>query len=265
MCRRYLINLWIASWLSYFNYMISIYPSFMAKYWGPYLLRPWHEANCTVTHSSVYQINIDKGFSEKTAYFTSLQVQVNITNQLFPGFSCGSPDARSGTLQLNWAAYPTEYTSCPAPDVCGRQELLPLWTCAECYNCDELLAGEQTCLWRLVEPEGVDVGRPGNWPLSYSAPFPMPGTAYIHVVLGDSVYYSLSDFIGLQIAGLTGIFIPPVLLVFWIRRRLKLRRLRLQAIAPQAPQVQPAPPIQPIPQIPAYTAVQRAPVRSNSS
>lgn len=261
----------------YFGYMIALYPGFMAKYWGPYLLRTWHEAYCTATHTTVYQMNIKRGFSEKEVPYTSLQVQVNITGLLLPAFACGSPEAHSGVLKQNWVIYPTEYVSCPDPDVCGRQELLPLWTCAECSDCDEDLGRPQTCLWRLVEPEEVNMEQPRNWPLSYSVPFPMPGTAYIHVILGDSVYYSLSDFIGLQIAGVTGIFIPPVLLVFWIRRRRKLRRLRQQAIAPQIQQIPQIPQIPPIPQIPQIrqtqpmqqppvnAAVQSAPLASRSS
>ena len=246
MCRRYLVSLWLSSWTMYFFYMIVIYPAFMSSYWGPYLLRHWHEAECTVTHITTYQMPIEQGFKQQEFLYTSLQVQVNLTNLLIPGFACGNPEARSEAVKQNRIIYPTEYVNCPDPHVCDRQQLLPLWTCAECHRCDEFLGRPQTCLWRLVEPEGVEMKDPSKWPGSYSAPFPMPGTAYIHVILGDSVYYPLSELIGLQIAGFTGIFIPPVLFFFWMRKKYRLRRIRQQAaVLPQVPQ--PPPPPAPLP------------------
>ena len=235
MCRRYLKALWTALWGCYFGYAVVLYPAFMVHYWMPYLNREWKSATCTVTKSNEFSLELDAGWDTSIHFtYTRLHVVVNITGQILAAFACGSPKARASFMFNEVKGYPTEYNICPKPDTCGRELFLPLWTCMECASCDEQLAYTQPCLWR-VHNLPVDLS---SVSLTYAPPFPMPGAAFIHVILSDSAYYSLSEFIGLQIVGLAGTFIPPLLLLYWVRKKIKARRAQYRAV----PAVQVAPP-----------------------
>lgn len=185
----------------------------MAAWWMPYLRQDWRAATCIVTQVDIYRLKIDQNDGYEVDY-ASMHVQVNISGLLVTGFTCASPDARRGS-DIEYPGKPINYLPCPDQDVCGRQLLLPRWTCLECHSCEEHLAIQQSCLWRLVQPEGVNMREPREWPAGYSAPFPMSGVAFVHVVIGESVYYDFGEFIALQVVGFLGVCICPVLLIIF--------------------------------------------------
>jgi hypothetical protein len=226
-----------------FCWMVALYPYLMAVEWLPYLRQGWSEGICTVRQGEIYRLKLEEGDGYEVDY-ASMHVQVNISGILVTGFTCATPDARSGS-GTKYPGVSWDYLPCPDQDVCGKLLLLPRWTCLACHSCEEYFAIPQACLWRLVQPDGVSMRKPREWPASYSAPFPMPGTAFVHVIIGESIYYPLGDFIALQVVGFLGICVCPVLFCICVLVDIKERRQ----------QRQPPPPLLVPPRLPAAPAL----------
>ena len=169
----------------------------MAAYLSPHC----STASCTVTQVDLYQLEVEKGPEARYVSYASMRIQVNISEKLVSGFACGSPQAVDAVSRRSHEV-PDLFNA----EVCGRQQVLPRWTCSECRRCDEYLAAsipvsEDWCRRRELILRGRSIGRP-----AIRCPF-------LGLELPLCIWcwgmYRGGEFIALQVLGLTGIIVRP--------------------------------------------------------
>lgn len=155
-----------------------------------FLALDWQEATCLVHEHVNYKFNYDHLIYTSTAYYTRFNVLVNISNVWVPGFACGN----SGSdLAEN-------YEVCKKAEICGKELMLPAWSCSKCEECDQLLTGSpQSCSW-TYHSAGVGEG-PEKWPVGFRPPYPTNGVDFVHVWLKGEVHWDIYKIVAIGISG----------------------------------------------------------------
>ena len=156
----------------------------------------WQEGTCLVHVSTNYKfVTMDTKkdgdeYVADVAYYTRLNVLVNISNVWVPGFACGY-DGKSLF---------GDYETCKEGGICRKELMLPSWSCSDCKECDSLLTGQpQSCLWNY-HSAGVNV-EPEDWPAGFRPEYPVSGVGFVHVVLGKEVAWGVGYFVVIGISG----------------------------------------------------------------
>jgi len=155
----------------------------------------WQEGTCLVHVSTNYKFtstNTDNQGNTRTTitYYTRLNVLVNISNVWVPGFACGYDGDRSFG----------DYETCKKRGICGKELMLPSWSCSDCEECGSLLTGQpQSCLWNY-HSAGVNV-EPEDWPAGFRPEYPVSGVGFLHAVLGKEVTWGVGYFVLIGISG----------------------------------------------------------------
>lgn len=163
-----------------------------------FLAMNWQETTCLVQQITNYKLETTSGNSEDssvtaTEYYTRLNVLVNISGVWLPSFACGY----GGAYQLG------DYSSCRDANICGKELMLPDWSCSSCEVCDELLTGlPQPCHWSY-HSAGVSKG-PEKWPAGFRPLYPTNGMDFVHVALIEEVNWGV---VSIGVIGVSGGFI----------------------------------------------------------
>jgi len=160
-----------------------------------FLAISWQEGTCLVhstTHYKFTSTSTDDNGNEMITmtYYSRLNVLVNISNAWVPGFACGFSGDRSFG----------DYETCKEGGICGKELMLPSWSCSDCEECASLLTGQpQSCLWNY-HSAGVNV-EPEDWPAGFRPEYPVSGVGFLHAVLGKEVARGLEHIIVIGISG----------------------------------------------------------------
>lgn len=183
--------------------------------WHPYFSVNWKDSQCIAQRLDHFYWTIASKSSTIDQRYTNIHVLVDINGVWVPGFACGSPNSKLYTLGTPTLTdeYPYKSGTCPEPDVCGKQVLLPMWYCRECFGCEDVLTGQSTpCKWSIGGDESGE-GGPDTWANSKNLPYPMVSGQYLQVVLGSEVFYNKDELLALHSLCAIGFFLPIFIFV----------------------------------------------------
>jgi len=196
---------------------VSVWLGVYLGIWRPYFSVNWRDSECIVQDVTTFKWTVTSDDGDVDYYYASISVLVRVETGWVQGFACGMPNshkALTGEVSHN-GAYPYAHSRCPAPDTCGKMEMLPCWYCSDCHTCKEKVTGQvQACHWTL-SPEAWDID-PAQWPLGYRLETPLPHSSYLEVVLSEEVYYSAGEYVFLHVFGAIGIAVPPIGGLVWL-------------------------------------------------
>jgi len=197
---------------------VFYFPIYYAIYY-PYFEVPWKKSKCSVDSIETYKVfwySDSETGAEYYVYYSLYHVRVDIEGTWKRGFACGSELASitSGSVGLD-GSYPYEYGTCPNPEICRNQLIMPVWYCNDCQKCTQFLkTSQQDCEWYLYKGSN-SIDDADELPPSYDIEEPTASSTFIQVTLREGgAYYYKDDYNALVVICLYIMIVAPAGICF---------------------------------------------------